>query len=143
MDRELQHVVFQLGKECYGLDIMNIQEIILVPETIEMPDSQYYIIGVANIRGEIIPVIDLKRRFSLTDSGDTPENERRVIVLRLGDEKVGLLVDRVDEVYKFNESEIRQSGAATTESQKEFIIGIVDTGERLMILLDIDQALMH
>ena len=142
MDRELQYVAFQLGKEYYGLDIMIIQEIILTPETIQMPDSQYFIKGVANIRGEIIPIIDLKLRFNLSDYSEASEQERRVIVIRLMDEKVGLLVDHVDEVYNFHESDIRQSGATTTDSQKEYINGIVDINERLMILLDISHALM-
>ena len=142
MNKEYQNVIFQLGKEFYGLDIMNIQEIIRTPETIEMPDSQYFIIGVANIRGEILPVIDLKRRFNLVDNNTASENDKRVIVLRLKNAKIGLLVDRVDEVFKFYESDIRPCDTATTDDQRAFIKGIVDEGQRLIILLDLDQALM-
>jgi purine-binding chemotaxis protein CheW len=143
MDDEYQSVVFRLGKEYYGLNIMIVQEIIRMPETIMMPDSQYYIAGVANLRGDIIPVVDLKRRFSLPDmEACDAEEEQRVIVALLNDAKIGLMVDRVDEVCKFSESDIRPCGAAITDVQKEFIKGIVDVGRRMVILLDLSQALL-
>jgi purine-binding chemotaxis protein CheW len=141
MDVEYQNVVFRLGKEYYGLNIMLLQEIIRMPETIVMPDSQYYITGVANLRGDIIPIVDLKRRFSLSDTGEYAAEDQRVIVARLNDDKIGLMVDRVDEVCKFRESDIRPCGAAITDVQKEFIKGIVDVGRRMIILLDLSQAL--
>jgi purine-binding chemotaxis protein CheW len=141
MDKELQNVVFRLGKESYGLDIMMVQEIIRMPETIAMPDSQYYIEGVANLRGEIVPIVDLKRRFSLPDESGGDDGEKRVIVAMLDDSKIGLMVDRVDEVCKFTESEVRTCDKATTAEQKEFIKGIVDIGQRMIILLDLSQAL--
>jgi purine-binding chemotaxis protein CheW len=141
MEKEFQNVVFRLGKESYGLDIMTVQEIIRRPETIAMPDSQYYIEGVANLRGEIVPIIDLKRRFNLPDISEESENEKRVIVTILNDSKIGLMVDRVDEVCKFGESEVRTCDKATTDEQKAFIKGIVDIGRRMIILLDLSQAL--
>jgi purine-binding chemotaxis protein CheW len=140
MDNEYQNVVFRLGKEYYGLNIMIVQEIIRVPETIVMPDSQYYITGVANLRGDIIPIVDLKRRFSLPEV-ESAEEDKRVIVALLNNAKIGLMVDRVDEVCKFNESDIRPCDTATTDVQKEFIKGIVDIGNRMIILLDLSRAL--
>jgi purine-binding chemotaxis protein CheW len=141
MDNEYQNVVFRLGKEYFGLNIMIVQEIIRVPETIVMPDSQYYITGVANLRGDIIPIVDLKRRFSLPDTEEDSEEDKRVIVTFLNDAKIGLMVDRVDEVCKFKESDIRPCGAAATDVQKEFIKGIVDIGHRMVVLLDLSHAL--
>ncbi|MDR1205856.1 MAG: chemotaxis protein CheW [Peptococcaceae bacterium] len=141
MDNEYQNVVFRLGKEHYGLNIMIVQEIIRMPETIVMPDSQYYITGVANLRGDIIPIVDLKRRFSLPDMTEGSEEDKRVIVALLNSAKIGLMVDRVDEVCKFKESDIRPCDTATTDVQKEFIKGIVDIGNRMIILLDLSHAL--
>jgi purine-binding chemotaxis protein CheW len=141
MDNEYQNVVFRLGKEYYGLNIMIVQEIIRMPETIVMPDSQYYITGVANLRGDIIPIVDLKRRFSLPDIEEGAEDDKRVIVTLLNKAKIGLMVDRVDEVCKFKSSDIRPCDTATSDVQKEFIKGIVDIGNRMIILLDLSQAL--
>jgi purine-binding chemotaxis protein CheW len=141
MDNEYQNVVFRLGGEHYGLNIMIIQEIIRIPETIVMPDSQYYITGVANLRGDIIPIVDLKRRFSLPDSEEDAAEDKRVIVALLNGAKVGLMVDKVDEVCKFSESDIRPCDAVTTDVQKEFIKGIVDVGRRMVVLLDLSRAL--
>ncbi|MGI5921911.1 MAG: chemotaxis protein CheW [Syntrophomonadaceae bacterium] len=137
-DGEMQTVAFVLGQEEYGMEISKVQEIIRVPEkTTKLPNTSDYNLGVTNLRGSVIPVIDLKRKFMNIPSEFT--DETRVIVVEIGSGKVGLVVDEVLEVIKFPENIIAPTTVVNTGLQADYLLGIAKLQERLLILLDVDK----
>lgn len=134
---EKQYVVFRLGKEEYGIEIMNVQEIIVPTKLTKLPNTLPYFIGVFNLRGHIIPLIDLKKRFSLESS--EKNDEERIIVIRL-DKSVGILVDSIQEVLMIASDEIEGSEQISAGIDNEFITGIAKKEERLIILLNLAGA---
>lgn len=134
---EKQYVVFRLGQEEYGLEIMNVQEIIIPTQLTKLPNTPPYFVGVFNLRGHIIPLIDLKIRFSLESSEKNEES--RIIVIRL-DKPVGILVDSIHEVIMIGSQEIENSQQISAGINKEFITGIAKKEERLIILVNLAGA---
>lgn len=136
----LQLVIFKLGTEEFGVDIMQVQEIIRMPEITRIPKSPEYIKGVINLRGKIIVVMDLDSRFRMNSNELTDES--RIIVVDIDGTVVGMVVDSVSEV-------IRMSGAnvdATPEiiSQKieaEYLKGVGKIDDRMLILLNLEHVL--
>jgi len=99
-----QLVVFSLGQESYGVDIYRVREIIRVPAITRVPRAPEYVEGVINLRGGVIPVIDLRKRFGM-EKGEVTD-ERRIVVAELGSQTVGVIVDGVSEVLEVNEADI-------------------------------------
>ncbi|MGE5578298.1 MAG: chemotaxis protein CheW [Syntrophothermus sp.] len=134
---ELQMVAFKLGDEEYAVTIDHVHEIKNVTEITRVPRAPFYIKGVFNLRGKIIPVVDLKKRLSL---GDTEvQNDSRIIVVEVEDHVVGLLVDSVTETTKVKRAEVDSPNVAVAGIAQEFIQGIAKIGERLLILLALNQ----
>lgn len=139
-DELLQMVVFQLGGEEFGVEIMKVQEIIRMPEITQIPQSPEYVEGVINLRGKIIVVINLDKRFNLS-SKDVDEHSR-IIVVEIGDNVVGMIVDSVNEVLRINASSIDPAPELVTSSvSKEYITGVGKLDDRLLILLDLAKVL--
>jgi len=134
---EKQYVVFKLGNEEYGLDIMSVQEIIVPTPLTKLPNTPPYFLGVFNLRGHIIPLIDLKKRFSLESSEQNEES--RIIVIRL-DKPVGILVDSIREVLMISNEEIESSQDISAGINREFITGIAKKEDRLIILVNLAGA---
>jgi purine-binding chemotaxis protein CheW len=135
---EIQTVAFILGKEEYGMEISKVQEIIRVPQkTTQLPNTAEYILGVTNLRGNVIPVIDLKKKFVSISSEFT--DETRVIVVEIGSTKVGLVVDEVLEVLKLPTDIIVPTAVINTGIQDDYLLGVAKLNERLLILLDVDK----
>lgn len=137
-NEELQLVIFRLAKEEYGLPITKVQEINrLVPIT-KLPQTPTFMEGIINLRGRIIPVIDLRKRFSL--SADEQSEDNRIIIVEVNGQTVGIIVDAVTEV-------VRLAGASVEPPPPTFILdaqyihGVGKLEERLLILLDIDKIL--
>ena len=135
---ELQVIAFKLGKEEYAISITGVQEIIMPQEKTKIPKSPDFVEGVINLRGNIIPVIDGRKRFGLNQSQET--NETRIMVLELEHSTVGLTVDSVSEVIHIQSKDIQNSPVNADESQ-DFILGIGKYNNRLIILLDPDNLL--
>ncbi|WP_342304451.1 chemotaxis protein CheW [Methanolobus sp. ZRKC5] len=139
-DELLQMVVFQLGGEEFGVEIMKVQEIIRMPEITQIPQSPEYVEGVINLRGKIIVVINLDKRFNLS-SKDVDEHSR-IIVVEIGDNVVGMIVDSVNEVLRINASSIDPAPELVTSSvSKQYITGVGKLDDRLLILLDLAKVL--
>lgn len=134
---EKQYVIFRLGNEEYGLDIMTVQEIIIPTPVTKLPNTPPYFTGVFNLRGRVIPLIDLKKRFSLDSSEE--EKDTRIIVVRL-ENPAGILVDAINEVLMISSEEIESSQQISSGISKEFITGIAKKDDRLIILLDLNGA---
>lgn len=139
-DELLQMVVFQLGGEEFGVEIMKVQEIIRMPEITQIPQSPEYVEGVINLRGKIIVVINLDTRFNLS-SKDIDEHSR-IIVVEIGDNVVGMIVDSVNEVLRINASSIDPAPELVTSGvSREYITGVGKLDDRLLILLDLAKVL--
>jgi purine-binding chemotaxis protein CheW len=137
MATELQSVVFRLGEEEYGIDIGKVQEIIRLPEITKLPNTADYVLGIINLRGRIIPIIDLKRKF-LQETSHRKE-ETRVIVLETGSQKVGIIVDEVSEVVKIPLDLVVAADSIGTSIEAEYLLGVAKFNERLLILPDTDK----
>ena len=140
VDELLQMVVFQLGGEEFGVEIMKVQEIIRMPEITQIPQSPEYVEGVINLRGKIIVVINLDKRFNLR-SKEVDEHSR-IIVVEIGNNVVGMIVDSVNEVLRIPASSIDPAPELVTSSvSKEYITGVGKMDGRLLILLDLAKVL--
>jgi purine-binding chemotaxis protein CheW len=143
-----QIVTFRVGAEEYGLDIGAITEVIRPLKITPLPRMPQFIEGVINLRGAIIPVIDLRKRFALEKIVDNPRTIRMVITrgavaggAGAGKGLLGLLVDSVHEVLHLRKKDIEPAPQAATGEFADFITGMGKAGERLVILLDIPKML--
>lgn len=134
-DDEIQVVAFNLGKEEYAVDILNVQGIERVLNITRIPRSENYIEGVVNLRGNIIPIINLHKKFNLQAEGN--EEDKRIIVFQFNDLKVGIIVDEVSEVLRLGKEDIEETGKVYSSINAEHIKGIAKVNNRLLILLDL------
>ena len=133
----MQLVSFKLGDETYGIEITKIREIILVGEITQIPESPAYVKGLINLRSTVIPVIDLRVRFSLVDAELTPES--RIMVLHVGSRMIGIIVDSVNEVLRVSQQQISPAPPTVASSGNGYMTGLVRLKEDLLILLDVDR----
>jgi purine-binding chemotaxis protein CheW len=136
---DLQYVSFMLSGEEYGVPILKVQEIIRFTKLTRVPHTSEFIEGVLNLRGRVIPVVDLRKRFGL-ESGE-PDRNTRIVVVEVDGRIVGMIVDAVREVIQVGENEKEPAPPLGAKVKTEFIEGMGKVGERLMILLDIDKIL--
>ncbi|ABB15203.1 chemotaxis protein CheW [Carboxydothermus hydrogenoformans] len=142
MSQENQFVIFGLDTGEYGVEIGNVQEIIHVPEITSIPQAPYFVEGIINLRGAILPVLNLRKKFNLQLNSE--REAERIIVVDYQGLKLGLMVDTVREVLKINEKEIEKTPALLNdEIRQEFISGIakINGGERLILLLDLKHVI--
>lgn len=136
---ERQYVSFVLAEEEYGVPIVKVQEIIRFTQLTRVPHTSEFLEGVLNLRGRVIPVIDLRRRFAL------PEAERdrntRIVVVEVEGRTVGVIVDGVSEVLQISKADIEPPPPLGTRVRTDFIEGMGKVGDRLVILLEIDKML--
>jgi purine-binding chemotaxis protein CheW len=139
-DELLQMVVFQLGGEEFGVEIMKVQEIIRMPEITQIPQSPEFVEGVINLRGRIIVVINLDKRFNLTSK--EIDSNSRIIVVEIGENVVGMIVDSVNEVLRIPKSSVEPAPELVTSSiSREYITGVGKIDDRLLILLDLAKVM--
>mgnify|MGYP000912368738 FL=1 len=136
---EQQLVVFSLDKEFYGLDIDSVEGIIKLQAITKMPNTPAYIEGVINLRGSVIPVIDLRKRFGLPTIETTPDT--RIINVFLGSTKVGMIVDGVSEVIRIPDESVVPPPSMISSVDTAFIRAIAKVDERMITLLDLSQIL--
>ena len=139
MSRETHIVGFQVGRETYGVPITSLHEIVRVPEITAVPDAPAYMEGVINLRGKIVSVVDLRKRFGKP----APEGNRRtrILVVEHRGRLSGLIVDSASEVLKIPESEIEPALSMMQEGGLECITGLGKHNGRLIILLDVGKLL--
>jgi purine-binding chemotaxis protein CheW len=134
-----QLVVFELANEVYGINIGTVREIIRMQTVTYVPDSPDFVEGVINLRGRVIPVVDLRKRFGLPVSDAT--NESRVLVVDISGDDIGVIVDAVTEVQRISEDSIEPTTTLVTTENSYYIEGIAKVDDQLLILLDLDRAL--
>jgi len=139
MEKELQVVGFRIGDETFGVRIGSVREIVRVPEITTVPNAQDTIEGVINLRGKIIPVIDLRKRFGQTQI--ITDKKNRILVVELDGKLVGLIVNSASEVLKIPPSEIESPGSVFADNESSYVTGVGKLKGRLIILLDISKLL--
>jgi purine-binding chemotaxis protein CheW len=139
MDKELQVVGFRIGRETFGLPIAMVREIVRVPEITSVPNAPAYVEGVINLRGRIIPVVDLRKRFG--DKSGQASKKNRIVVVEMESRPIGLLVDSASEVLRLPPSEIEAPQNVFPEGQMSYITGVGKLKGRLVILLDLTRVL--
>ena len=134
-----KYLTFTLGEEEYGLEILKVREIIGLMEITRVPRMPDFVRGVINLRGKIIPVIDLRRKFGMQTTGDT--RETCIIVVDLEGTNMGVVVDRVSEVLDISPAEVEETPEFGTAVDTAFIMGMGKAGDRVVMLLDIGKVL--
>lgn len=136
---DTQTVVFRLSDESYGVEIFRVNEIIRPREITPIPLSEPHILGLVNLRGKTIPVVDLRTRLQLATSESTYAS--RIIVVETEQGNVGMMVDAVTEVVTLLAEEIEDAPELVTEVDNDFVRGVAKRNQGLITLLDLDQAL--
>lgn len=139
-EAQLHLVTFKLGKEEYGVDINSVQEIIRATDITPVPGAPAHVRGVINLRGRIIPVIDLRLRFRLPEIEDG--EDRRIVVVEAGEKRLGMLVDAVSQVIKFSSAVMEEMPEEATSSDSNYIRGVAKLDSRLIIMLDLNRSLL-
>jgi purine-binding chemotaxis protein CheW len=142
-DREGKYLTFSLAGEEYGIGILKVKEIIGMMPITAVPKTPYYVKGVINLRGKVIPVADLRLKFGMDEMAYT---ERTCIVVveiqgKTGQILMGMVVDSVSEVLNIRNNEIEDAPAFGTQMDTAYILGMAKTGGGIKILLDIDKVL--
>lgn len=144
---EQQLVVFELSNEHYGVDISAVESIIKMQPITAVPQAPSFVEGITNLRGSILPVMDLRKRFGLRDTSQmdgkptSQHDESRIVVVSMDGMKVGMIVDAVSEVLRVPADAIEPPPPMVTSINSAFITGIAKVGEKLIILLDLARIL--
>jgi purine-binding chemotaxis protein CheW len=139
MERELHIVGFQVGRETYGVPITSLHEIVRVPEVTAVPDAPDYMEGVINLRGKIVSVIDLRKRFGVKAAAASRRN--RILVVEINGRLCGLIVDSASEVIKIPGADVEPSASVFQEGGLNAVTGLGKFKGRLIVLLDMAKLL--
>jgi purine-binding chemotaxis protein CheW len=132
-----KYIVFALGGENFGIEISRVVEVLKAGDVIVVPDLPDYISGVMTVRGEVVPLMDMRKRFGVVPSG----GKHRTLLVRAGGEKVGLLMDKVEGITDFNEGEITAPPSIFMGLKAEYLEGIGKRRDNVVILLDLDNLI--
>ncbi|OLN24801.1 Positive regulator of CheA protein activity (CheW) [Desulfovibrio sp. DV] len=135
----LQLVTFSIGEEEFGVDILSVQEIIRMMDITKVPRAPDFVEGVINLRGKVIPIIDLRRRFGLATRDH--DKHTRIIVIEINNMIVGFVVDSVSEVLRIPASTVEPPPPVVSGLESEYISGVGKLEDRLLILLDLNKLL--
>jgi purine-binding chemotaxis protein CheW len=136
---EKQMVLFELGSEIYGLDIATVHEIIRMQPITKVPKAPFYVEGVINLRGKVIPVIDMGKRFGLEKVENNKNN--RIVVVNIQDTILGIIVDAVTEVIRIPIDSIEPVSDIITAANSDYLMGIAKLADKMVILLELDKLL--
>ena len=134
---DVQVAAFKLLKEEYGVNILNVQEIKVLTDITRVPFAPDYIKGVINLRGSVLPVIDLKRRIGLEDAPYT--DATRIIIMKIGEFSIGMIVDAVTEVLTISGRDINPAKDVSDSTSNRFVSSIGNIDARLIIMLNLDE----
>mgnify|MGYP000651641779 FL=1 len=138
-DEVLQWVTFQLEQETYGINVMQVQEVLRYSEIAPVPGAPNYVLGIINLRGNVVTVIDTRLRFGLPQTEVT--DSTRIVIIESDKQVIGILVDSVAEVVYLKKSEIDTAPNVGTDESSRFIQGVSNRDDELLILVDLDKML--
>ncbi|RII31491.1 MAG: chemotaxis protein CheW [Geobacter sp.] len=134
----IQLVSFNLDQEEYGVEVLKVREIIRMNTITHMPNTPHYVEGIINLRGKVIPIISMRKRFGLMESDN--DSHTRIMIMDIGGELMGFIVDSVSEVIRISGTEIQPSpSVAGGGIDQDCIAGVINMSERLLVLLDLDR----
>lgn len=136
---EKQFVVFELGRETYGLDIATVREIITMQTITKVPRTLEYVEGVINLRGRVIPVFNLHRKFGL--AAKEASRSTRIVVVEVESNTIGMIVDGVSEVLRISNDIVERPNSILSDVDAEYLAGVAKLDDRLVILLDLEKVL--
>jgi len=138
-DELIQLVSFMLADEEYGVEVLKVREIIRMPTITKMPNVLQYVEGIINLRGKVIPIISMRKRFGLAENDNS--SQTRIIIMDVAGGLIGFIVDGVSEVIRIHSSEIQPPPSMVLSGGigQEFITGVFNHAERLLIIMDVDR----
>jgi len=139
-DPILQWVTYQLEDETYGINVMQVQEVLRISEIAPVPGAPKYVLGIINLRGNVVTVIDTRLRFGLKPK-DKNDDSSRIIIVEVNGNVIGMLVDSVAEVVYLHQSEIDSSPNVNNDESSRFIQGVCSREDQLLILVDVNKFL--
>ncbi|WP_101760490.1 chemotaxis protein CheW [Oceanicoccus sp. KOV_DT_Chl] len=138
-DPMLQWVTFRLDGETYGINVMQVQEVLRHTEIAAVPGAPAYVLGIINLRGNVVTVIDTRHRFALPSAEIT--DQTRIVIIEADNHVVGILVDAVAEVVYLRQSEIETAPNVGNDDSARFIQGVCNKNNQLLILVELDKLL--
>lgn len=138
-DQVLQWVTFQLENETYGVDVMVVKEVLKFQDIAPVPGAPGYVMGIINIRGTVISVINTRCRFGLPDREQ--DDNTRIVIIEIGQHIIGIVVDSVAEVVYLKRSEIETPPQVNKDDSARFIQGVCHRDNQLLILVELDKLL--
>jgi len=138
-DEVVQWVTFKLGEETYGINVMQVQEILRYTEVAPVPGSPLYVLGIINLRGNVVTVINTRLRFGLPSSEMT--DTTRIVIIESDKQVIGILVDSASEVVYLKSSEIDIAPNVGNDESSKFIQGVSNRSGELLILVDLNKLL--
>ena len=138
-DPTLRWVTFHLGDETYGINVMQVQEVLRVTEIAPVPGAPHYVMGIINLRGNVVTVIDTRARLGL--SARDLDDSSRVVIIEAGKHVVGILVDSVAEVIELRMSEVESAPNVGGDESSKYIQGVASVEGELLIMVDLNKLL--
>lgn len=138
-DPILQYVTFRLADETYGINVMQVQEVLRYTEIAPVPGAPSYVLGIINLRGNVVTVIDTRQRFGLMTAEST--DATRIVIIEVDQQVVGIMVDSVSEVVYLRQSEIETTPNVGNEESAKFIQGVCNKNDQLLILVELNKLM--
>lgn len=138
-DAVIQLVTFRLKDETYGINVMQVQEVLRITEIAPVPGAPQYVLGIINLRGNVVTVIDTRTRFGLPTT--ELDDASRIVIIESEEQVVGILVDSVAEVVELRHSEIDSAPNIGNEESARYIQGVASRDEDLLIVVDLNKLL--
>lgn len=138
----IQYVVFDMANEEYGIEITDLKEITELPDITSIPNAPDFIKGITDLRGEIVTVIDLKKRFNLHETTASESSKERVLIIKIKESTFGILVDDVKEILKVPADSIKKTpDLVSSKIHADYLKGVSTFNDRLILLLNVDKIL--
>ncbi len=138
-DPILRWVTFRLEKEKYGVNVMQVQEVLRITEIAPVPGAPSYVLGIINLRGNVVTVVDTRKRFGLATK--EPDDSSRIVIIEVNGNVIGMLVDSVAEVVDLRKSEIETAPNVGTDETARYIQGVASREGELLIVVDLNRFL--
>lgn len=138
-DKAKQYLTFDVANELYGVEILKVQEIRGWSAVTQMPNAPDFIRGVMNLRGSVVPIMDIRRRFNMPEIDFTPQTV--VIVVNVQNRTIGMIVDKVSDVVDIEQSDVREAPDFGSAIDSSFLEGLSPHGEDMVILLNVDEMM--
>ena len=134
-----QWVTFRLEGEKYGINVMRVQEVLRMTEIAPVPGAPDYVMGIINLRGNVVTVIDTRKRFGLPEGAT--DDATRIVIIEAEDQVIGIMVDSVAEVVDLDDSQIETAPNVGNDESSKYIQGVSSQKDQLLILVDVDKLL--